>query len=271
MTSTTSLAGRIGIMQGRLIPSTNGELQCSPGARWSEEFVIASELGLNHIELYAERSVDVANPMWSVEGRRAIRTVADETGVQIVSMCINETLERPFDDLDFVKDLVERLSVVIRDLRSEVIVLPLFEASELPSLDRVRARSALRLFADQMAAIGARVAVELGVPAADGLRLLDDVNDPNLGICYDTGNAAGLGFDVLAEIETYDERISHVHAKDKNRAGDNVRFGTGDAQFPWPFTQLNSQGYAGLVTMEATRGKDPVVTAARHVNVLLSA
>ena len=45
---------KIGISQGRLIKPPNNELQWFPGIKWKEEFQIANQIGLNHIELLAE-------------------------------------------------------------------------------------------------------------------------------------------------------------------------------------------------------------------------
>ena len=62
----------------------------------------------------------------------------------------------------------------------------------------------------------------------------------------------------------------HVHAKDKDDQGANVRFGTGRVDFPGAFHALSDLGYAGPVTIEATRGDDPVATAAEHRAFLIA-
>src|SRR5215207_6395499 len=91
-TALPPLAERIGILQGRLVPSATGELQCSPGRRWREEFSMAASLELSHIELLAERTFDPDNPIWSADGRRELLGVAAAAGVALTSLCIDETL-----------------------------------------------------------------------------------------------------------------------------------------------------------------------------------
>ena len=47
-----------GVVQGRLVQSPNGELQCFPGNLWPDEFVIARENGIKFIELLAFNSIN---------------------------------------------------------------------------------------------------------------------------------------------------------------------------------------------------------------------
>ncbi|MEY2458893.1 MAG: L-ribulose-5-phosphate 3-epimerase [Acidimicrobiaceae bacterium] len=264
------LGERIGIMQGRLVPSATGELDCSPGARWREEFSIAATLELNHIELVAERVMDSSNPIWSVDGRRDIAAAARETDVRVASICLNEPVTTPFDDEAFARDLATRVAPVVDALNATIVVLPLLDASDLNALDWAGAARSVRIVTDQLVPQGARLALELGVAATDSLRFLDAVGSSGVGICYDVGNATAAGFDAAAELRLLGDRVWHVHAKDKNAARENVRFGTGDVPFAAVLRTLDEQGFDGLVTMEATRGDDPIVTAGEHRAFLLS-
>jgi len=263
-----TLEDRIGIMQGRLIHAATGELDCSPGKRWRDEFQAAAALRLNHIELVADRVPDPHNPLWSAEGRQEIAAVAETTGVKVASLCLNEVLAAPIDAIS--ADLVKRLRPVVRDLPIRIVVVPLLEASDLRSVDRSSAiRSILRLVECLLDADG-RVVVELGASAADSLRFLETISSPHVGLCYDIGNAAALGFDPTEELRRLGSVVWHLHAKDKNASMDNVRFGTGMVPFADVFEELANQGFDGLVTMEATRGDDPFTTASEHRDFLLS-
>lgn len=268
--SAVDLRSRIGIIQGRLLASESGELQCSPGDQWREEFAIAGEIGLSHIELIAERFVDDRNPIWTSSGRQEMRAAITEHGVGVTSLCIDEPLDRPVDDAGFMRDLAARLSPAIRELDIRMIVIPTFEASGFEVLDLDRAAQVLGEFSQAMRDAGARLALELAVPAPDGLRFLDSIDGPPVGASYDTGNVIPWGFDVLAELELLGDRVWHVHAKDKNTRGYNVRFGTGDSPLPGVMAHLVGRGYDGLISMEATRGENPVVTARQHRDFLLA-
>lgn len=265
-----SLAQRIGIMQGRLVPSHTGELDCSPGERWPDEFAIAADIGLSHIELVAERHPDEANPIWSAAGRQRVKAVAESSRVGVRSMCVNEPLNARFDQDGYATSLARRLTPVIVDTGLTVVVIPLLETSDLTGLDWARAARSVRLIAAAWRPLGARPVLELGVSADESLRFVSAVADPEVGLCYDLGNATAHGLDVPAELRTLGAHVRHVHAKDKDDAGQNVRFGTGRVRFVEALAELNAAGYGGLFTMEATRGDDPMATAAQHRAFLLA-
>lgn len=260
------LEQRIGIMQGRLVPSATGELDSSPGARWQEEFRSAAALRLNHIELVADRLRDARNPLWSSDGRSEIVAMSESTGVEVPSLCLNETLASPIDE-DF--EFVNLLEPVLTDLPIRLVVVPLLEASDLTSIDQTSAaRSIAQLadcFQDQ-----ARLVLELGVSAVQTLQFLDAVGSPRVGVCYDIGNATAAGFDATSELESLGSAVWHLHAKDKSASKENVRFGTGEVPFARVFEALSIQEFDGLVTMEACRGDDPFSTAYEHRKFLLS-
>jgi sugar phosphate isomerase/epimerase len=258
---------RIGIMQGRLVPSATGELESSPGERWREEFWSAAALSLNHIELVADRRRDARNPLWSPEGRGEIVAVADSSGVEVASLCLNEVLACPIDETR--TEFVKLLEPVLADLPLRIVVVPLLEASDLGSLDQTSAaRSVLRLV-DCLPDRG-RLVLELGVSAVETLQFLDTVGSPRVGVCYDVGNATASGFQPAEELQILGSVVWHLHAKDKDASKENVRFGVGEVPFADVFEALSIQRFDGLVTMEACRGNDPFATAYEHRRYLLS-
>ena len=261
---------RLGVMQGRLVPSTTGELACSAGGRWPEEFSIAADLGLAHIELMAERVADGTNPIWSAAGRSAINAIVASSGVDVPSLCMNEPLSTPLAGADAGTTLALRLAPVVCELPVRIVVLPLDEASGLDILDWTATAAGVRALAGLLHERGVTVALELSVSADDGMRFLDLVDVDTIGLCYDIGNATALGFSAPAELRLLGPRVTHVHAKDKNTIGTNVRYGTGMVPFGPVFAALHQIEFEGLVTMEATRGDDPAITAAEHRAWLLA-
>jgi sugar phosphate isomerase/epimerase len=257
-------------MQGRLVPSTTGELQCSPGERWPEEFVVAAELGLAHVELLAERVADDRNPIWSTAGRREICAIVASTRVDAPTLCMNEPLSTPFEGADVGVMLAARLAPVVCESPVRVVVLPFDEASGLDVLDWTQAAHGVRSLAGLLHERGAVVALELNVSAADSMRFLDLVDADTVGLCYDVGNATGLGYSAPSELRLLGPRVLHVHAKDKDATGSNVRYGTGIVPFGPVLAALHDIDFDGLVTMEATRGDDPVITAEEHRAWLLA-
>ena len=223
---------------------------------------------LNHIELVADRVLDPRNPIWSTDGRDEIVALVESTGVEVASLCLNEVLTSPIDEVS--GHLVKRLRPVLSNLPIRIVVVPLLEASDLRSVDRLSAVRSLLLLADHLLDDEGRVVVELGLSAIDSLRFLDSVGSPRVGLCYDVGNATAFGFDPTHELRILGSAVWHLHAKDKNASRENVRFGTGKVPFAGVFEELSLRGFDGLVTMEATRGNDPFITASEHRDFLLS-
>jgi L-ribulose-5-phosphate 3-epimerase len=266
-TRSLPLALRLGIMQGRLIPSATGEMDCSPGPRWREEFWSASALRLGHIELVAERQLDRTNPIWLTEGRQEILALAELTGVGPASLCLNEPLVAPFENT--AAQIADRIAPVLDELPVRTVVVPLLEASDLQPMNRTDVAGAVRRFAERLADDGPCIAVELGLSADESLQFLKTVDHPRVGLCYDVGNAAASGFDPADELRILGSSVWHLHAKDKNDSKENVRFGTGLVKFERVFDVLWHQGFEGLITMEATRGDDPFRTAFEHRDFLM--
>ena len=261
------LAPRLGIMQGRLVPSATGEMDCSPGPRWREEFWSASAVRLGHVELVAERHFDPTNPIWSAEGRQEILALAALTGVQPASLCLNEPLAAPFEET--AAQIADRIAPILDELPVRTVVVPLLEASDLKATNRIDVARAVGQFAEQLQDDGLRIVVELGLSADDSLQFLKTVGHPRVGLCYDLGNAAASGFDPVDELRVLGSNVWHLHAKDKNDSKENVRFGTGRVKFDRVFEVLWRQGFEGLITMEATRGDDPFRTAVEHRDFLV--
>lgn len=257
-------------MQGRLVPSSNGELQCGPGARWAEEFSIASCVRLAHIELMAERVPESTNPIWSARRRRAIRKVVASTGVSAPSLCVNETLAERLDGVDAGAVLASRLTPVASELDLRTIVLPLDEASALEAVDWRRAADSLRALESALRPIGTIIALEMNISAQTSMQFLDLVDVDAVGLCYDVGNATALGFSAASELRTLGSRVVHVHAKDKDDAGMNVEFGTGKVSFQAALAALHDIKFDGLITMEASRGENPIRTAEKNREWLLA-
>lgn len=73
----------IGIMQGRLLPSEDGRIQCFPATGWREEFPRAAALGLDTIEWIYEAHGAETNPILSEAGVDEVRALTASWGVAV--------------------------------------------------------------------------------------------------------------------------------------------------------------------------------------------
>ena len=96
---------------------------------------------------------------------------------------------------------------------------------------------------------------------------LNEINEPNVGCVYDTGNRVVDNPEIDEEIKLLGDLIAHVHIKDKNSNGDNVILGTGLVNFLKVFEALENIGYDGPLVFETTRGFSPIRTASYHIEI----
>jgi CMP-N-acetylneuraminic acid synthetase/sugar phosphate isomerase/epimerase len=259
-----------GIIQGRLTHAWNGQLQCFPRNNWPNEFVLAAKCGLRAIELVVDREHNPNNPLWSAGGRTQLKRAAEQAGVRTYSVCIDYVIQHDLRLADTVQ-YVELLIAALAEIGAERIVLPLFEASDLSGEDLVPFVGHLRSIADSCRRLKMDVCLETALPAEELYEFLGMLARSNIAICYDIGNATGLGYDTAAEISLLGTRVRHVHIKDKIRDGTSVPLGEGDANFRETFAELERSGYEGLLIFETPRGEDPVVTAERNLAYAASA
>ena len=90
--------------------------------------------------------------------------LVESTGVEVASLCLNEVLTSPIDEVS--GDLVKRLRPVLSNLPIRIVVVPLLEASDVRSVDQLSAVRSLLLLADHLLDDEGRVVVELGLSAA---------------------------------------------------------------------------------------------------------
>ncbi|MCU0641444.1 MAG: sugar phosphate isomerase/epimerase [Candidatus Margulisbacteria bacterium] len=256
---------RLGIVQGRLIQAPAGQLQWFPQDQWEEEFSLAAALGIDYIELIAERKRNPRNPLWTDEGIAQIKNLVKRNGLTLPAFCNDYVVDNPLPDnkevLEQTLKLLERGAL----LGCEKYILPLFEHSELNIDNADKYVAPLRAIADKAASSGISVCLETILNGTELIKVLERIDHPALSVVFDTGNRAAFGHDLPGDIKRLGNRISHVHIKDKNAANENVILGTGLVDFLKVFAALAEIKYDGLYTFETQRGKDPLRTAKYNI------
>jgi len=259
---------RFGMVQGRLIQPPPGHLQWFPQDDWETEFSLAAKLGIDYIELIAERTHNPDNPIWSGDGIKRIKSLAKDNGLSLFAFCndyiINNTLSDNKKVLEQNLNLIERGSL----LGCKKYILPLFERSELNNENIDSYIEPLRLMADKAAESDIIICLETILNGADLIKALDRIGHSAVRVVYDTGNRAAYGHDLPGDIRLLGSRISHIHIKDKNAADENVILGTGLVNFAQVFEALAEIGYNGAYTFETCRGKDPLRTAGYNIELV---
>lgn len=263
----------IGIRQGRL-SSANGSIPRFPSSSWQDEFARAKVCGFDSIEWLLTAADDGRNPVWTDAGGDEILEHVAATGVRVGSLCADYFITRPFVR---VADTLRRESIttlsrlIVRAARVgvRVVVVPVLEAAEIRTPAEM---SQLRDSLDEPLAVadasGIRLALETDLPAPDCRALVESRPHAALGLCYDIGNGAAHGYDVVSDLQTLKSRLYVVHIKDRQRNGARVPLGQGDADFGRFFRVASEIRYQGPLILEAPAGDDPVGVATAHLTFL---
>jgi sugar phosphate isomerase/epimerase len=256
-----------GIVQGRLSVPPDGQLQWFPVDIWPNEFYSAKLIGLNYIELLAERNYNSDNPIWSYTGRNLLLEHAASTGLSMYSSCIDYVIENSLvndlnsDTFNHVKRFIEASSC----LGCKIVIIPLLENSDLNTSTLSYLLPIIRSIASIAADFDIVVAIESLLDAKSLSNFLDLVKMDNVKCVFDTGNRVLLSNSLSDDVIALGDKIAHVHIKDKDSFGNNVLLGTGNVNFISIFRSLRDIEYRGSYVFETTRGTRPLDTAYFHL------
>lgn len=259
---------KIGIVQGRLIDSPPGKLQWFPQEDWESEFFIAASLGIENIELIAERHHNPQNPLWTDAGINRLISLSERTGVRMHTLCNDHIVDYPLIGSTAVLEQNFRLIERGKLLGCNKYVLPFFEHSELNMDNYKQYKEPLVAIADKCRESGMVVCIETILTGAELLIVLSEYDHPNIKCVFDTGNRVAFGHNLHDDILLLDTKIEHVHIKDKNKHNENVVLGTGLVNFTEVFEALGKIKYQKSYTFETNRGKNAINTAKYNIQLL---
>jgi L-ribulose-5-phosphate 3-epimerase len=250
----------IAIMQGRLLPPTDGRIQCFPRDRWRDEFTLAAAAGLDAIEwIYDLHGADV-NPIAADDGLARVIALSTESGVVVRSLCADYFMDRPLLRAE-PREIEERTETLVwllgrcAMLGVARVVLPFVDASRIDSdaeLDHVV--GILRRVLPAVEETGVELHLEASLSPSRFADLLARLPHPMLKVNYDSGNSASLGYRPTDEFAAYGTRVGSVHIKDRVNGGGTVPLGSGDTDFRALFSCLGDVGYVGDFVLQVARG-----------------
>ena len=240
-------------MQGRLSPQSERGYQAFPWDTWNVEFALAAKRHLEHIEWVLDSWQVAGNPLLS--DTRSVSERSQTTGVKIISVCADYLMDRPLDASDAGSwEVLHRLVDSMQGLGSEWLVVPCVDQSSL------REGSSLRRFlraaetlVEVLRGTRIRVSLESDLGPDEFAALLGHLEPEVIGVNYDIGNSAYLGYSCSEEFDAYGDRISLVHIKDRLFEGCSVPLGHGNADIPGVIERLRVMDFNGPVTMQAYR------------------
>jgi sugar phosphate isomerase/epimerase len=198
------------------------------------------------------------------------------TGVAVASICADyfvdyKILRASAPDrrrhLQVLTMLIERAA----QLNASVIVLPFLGAGE--PRDDVDDAALLESLKDPIVlahASGITLAVESNVPAGRYRSLIEQAHSPGLSICFDTGNRAAAGLDILEDILLLRPYVREVHIKDRLPNGPNVPLGQGAAPLRAFLDVVRRGADMAPLILETTVGDDYEYHAKRNLSIARS-
>ena len=250
----------IGIMQGRLVPPTDGRIQCFPRERWADEFELAAQAGLDCIEwIYDLYGADV-NPIANDSGVETLRDLSARHNVKILSICADYFMDRPLlrarqveleQRIDTFHWLLERGRLI----GINRMVIPFVDASRIDTQDEFEeVVMLLQRALKESRATGIEIHLETSLAPNRFAELLSRLPDPRLKVNYDSGNSSSLGYAPSDEFAAYGERVGSIHIKDRLLGASTVPLGTGDADFRALAEGLRKVAYKGDFILQVARG-----------------
>ncbi len=249
----------IGFMQGRLCDQVNGKIQSFPWRDWQNEFPIAERLGIRLMEWTLDQERLHENPLMREAGRKRIKELSEQHGVQIQSLTGDCFMQAPFfkvfgkDRTTLMNDLQSILDASA-SLGLRFILIPLVDNGSLvvPEQEVALIEGLLPLHS-QLVEQRMKIIFESDFTAQRLASFIEQFPADAFGINYDIGNSAALGYLASEEISRYGQRIDNVHIKDRMLHGITVPLGTGNAEFPAVFSALRDVGFNGNFILQTAR------------------
>ena len=266
----------IGVMQGRLLPKYQGRYQAHPVGYWEEEFFLANKFGLSCIEFILDFNLYLENPLMSSKGTDMILKCVHENDIYVKSVCADYFMHHTFHDidLDIVKKCKNVMSTLIKNckvLDVTDIVVPCVDSSAFKNNNDIKRfitniQSSLDL-AEQK---NINISLETDLNPTLFSQLLSEIPSKRLTVNYDTGNSASLGYNVIEEFDSYGNRISDIHIKDRKLNGGSVELGKGDVDFNSFFKCLQKIDFKHPFIMQAYRDNEGLKVFERQLNFFQS-
>lgn len=255
---------KIGIMQGRLLPSDPKRYQVFPKTAWREEFKLASELGFKSLELLFDVGDFKNNPLLDNKMIFEIIQLAESSKITIDSVCadyfrINGFINTSLNCIDYNLSILKTLIINCSKIDIRRIIIPLMDATKIRNEDDIISiKSIFSELYELLKKNDVLLCFETDLNAKDNLNFMNTMDFDNVKIQYDLGNAAGFGFDIVDEITILNDFIVGVHIKDRDLSGNNVVLGTGVADLKRALELLQELEWLEDIILETTMADNPI-------------
>lgn len=246
-------------MQGRLSPIVDGRVQAFPWDYWENEIFLAGKIGIRLMEWTLDSEKFMSNPILLPDKQKLAIRLKNTNSISIPSVTSDYFMENPpwISRPDNVLEAHRNIITGMKTIGSKILVIPLVDSSSI-LYDEMEL-----IFFDFVANIEKllreneiEIAIESDFEPIKLARFISKFDSQIVGINYDIGNSASLGYDPSEELNLYGNRIINVHVKDRILGGATVPLGTGDADLPRTIQLLEEIGYKGNYILQTARVQD---------------
>ena len=207
------------------------------------------------------------NPLWSQVGRNRIKELYKKYKLKPLTCCVNFVIDNPLAD-SFIVNKVKEIIRYLNELEFKYLIIPLFGLSNLKIDKNNNIKNNINLLTNYANDNYINLLIETNFTGKNTLNLLSKMENKNVGIVYDIGNATLCSHNINHDLDILSNVISHVHIKDKDISGKNVPLGDGLVNFEIFFSALKRNNYKGIFTLETSRGENAVSTASKNINYI---
>ena len=247
-------------MQGRLSKKVNNKIQAFPEKDWKKEFSKANKLGLKIIEWTLDYKKFYNNPVLTDKGQKSIKKLQKKYSIKIKSLTGDCFMQKPFWKTSKNSKLISDFKNLIKScnkLKIKFIVIPLVDNGSLKSLkEEIFFINICKDLSKLIKKNKVIIVFESDYHPKKLKRFISKFDKKLFGINYDSGNSAGLNYDISDEFNLYGNRILNIHIKDRIKHGKTVRLGKGNADFKKLFKKLKKINYKGNLILQTARSKN---------------
>jgi len=262
---------KYGIMESCRMHNTQVNYGLTPDGDRVSIFSKARELGFQGIEFGIDLDYR-EDPLWTGDGnmRQSMKEAAQTTGVEAASICLHLLNYREYspasDEVEHREtagEIIQNTIEACAHIGASVILLPFFGTAALKSEEQIQhligEMKKLSPIAEDKCVC---LALETSLNAANMVRIVEAIESDYVQVYFDTGNTAGIGYDIVQEIEELGKHIVQTHIKDNPSTR---MLGEGHIDFEAAIGTLKMIDFRGYLMLETPSTKDSAAAAVKNL------
>ena len=255
----------------------------------------AREVGADGIQMYADKVVDVANPILAC---RELKKKVNDEGLVFSALCGDFGCKMFYEPTQAEIDREKKCLDLAFELGTKIVTTHIGVVPEDKNCIQYETmHKVCKTLNDYAVEMGGHYAIETGPEKAVILKdFLDTLNGAGMGVNFDPANLVMCaGDDPVSAVHTLKDYIVHTHAKDgiqlkpydtrriyaakyyglppaDERTYQEVALGEGKVDWQNYLTALKDIGYNGFLTVERECGADPakdILTAVTFLKLFI--